>query len=257
VELPHGGFVRPGPISWNGAVRPLLLALIVAAVLAIASAAGAAQIVQPNARPYRVATDARGNLVAFTIVATGFRAGAPVYVEQCDGTSPTSPNWSPADHCDNGTSPSPVYADGSGRATFDAHDRNHKFTPFVGDSPQGLFVCGVPGNCTVRVSTNNASATDDQVFLVLALPRATPTTNPPTSPTTKPSTSSGGHGSSQATGSSASGSTASSATQTASGSSSTGGGSGPLAFTGISAILTGVALVLLGFGVALLARSKS
>jgi len=194
--------------------------------------------------------------VAFTIVATGFRPGASVYVEQCDGTSPQSPNWSPADHCDNGTAPSPVYADGSGRATFDAHDRNHKFTPFVGASPQGLFTCGTPGNCTVRVSTNNASATDDQVFFAVVLPRATPTTNPAGAPTTKALAGAAGHAPPAASGASASGSSPTGATQTASGAPATSGGGGPLAFTGISAILAGVALVLLGVGVALLSRSK-
>jgi hypothetical protein len=238
-------------------VRPFLSALIVLAVLTIASAAGAAQIVQPSARPYRVPSDAHGP-VAFTIVAAGFRPGAAVYVEQCDGSSPRVLNWSPADHCDNGTSPAPVYADGRGQAMFDAHDRNHKFTPFVGASPQSIFNCGTPGNCTVRVATNLASATDDQVFIALALQKPT-SAAAPTPTTSKPAAGSGGAtagtGSNNAATANGGSATGTGATQTAAGSS-TSGGHGPLAFTGLSAVLAGVALVLVGVGVALLSRSK-
>jgi hypothetical protein len=67
-------------------------------------------------------------------------------------------------------------------ATFTKDDPNFGFTPFKGESPGGLFNClslhdaspnnGVPDfrNCTLRVSTNNAAVTGDQVFLNLLLP---------------------------------------------------------------------------------------
>jgi hypothetical protein len=234
-------------------VRRLVFTLIVLSFVALASAAGATQVVEPSARPYPVPGDAHGNPQAFTIVATGFRPGGPVYVEQCDGVPPTVPQWQPTAHCDLGTSPAPVYADAGGRVTFDAHDPNHRFIPFVGRSPQDLFDCGVPGNCTVRVSSNNSSATIDQVFFAIALPSPKPgapagNAHSSTTPTAAAASSdgSGGTASADASGSSA---TSGSATTAAK-------GPGALAFTGISAVLTGLALVLLGVGVALLARSR-
>jgi hypothetical protein len=113
---------------------------------------------------------------------TGFPANTNVFVEQCDGTNTSTPGWSPTINCDNLTSPAPVISNGSGAATFTKDDPNHGFTPFKGQSPSGLFNClslhdaspnnGVPDfrNCTLRVSTNNAGVTGDQVFLNLLLP---------------------------------------------------------------------------------------
>ena len=69
--------------------------------------------------------------------------------------------------------------------TFGSGDLNHRFVPFRGTSPQGLFDCLGPtdastgsGNpsfndCQVRLSTNNATSTSDQVFFAIQVPSAT------------------------------------------------------------------------------------
>jgi hypothetical protein len=105
-----------------------------------------------------------------------------VYVEQCDGTSPSAPGWDPTANCDLGTSPAAVYADANGNVTFSVTDSSHAFVPFVGASPQLLFNCVPSGtaapnnglesftNCQVRVSSNNSMATADQQFFGLRLP---------------------------------------------------------------------------------------
>ena len=164
----------------------LFLALLVGGVglTLAASSASASTITSPSANPFAVPGDAGGNPQAFTISATGFAAGANVFVEQCDGTPPTAIGWSPTANCDLVSSPAAVIADGSGNATFAAADPNHSFLPFKGISPQGIFNCLAPGqaspanglpdftNCQVRVSTNNTVATSDQVFLTMTLPAA-------------------------------------------------------------------------------------
>ncbi len=116
------------------------------------------------------------------MTAHGFPPNTNVFVEQCDGTSTATPGWSPTINCDNLTSPAPVISTAGGVATFTKDDPNLGFTPFKGESPGGLFNClslhdaspnnGVPDfrNCTVRVSTNNAAVTGDQVFLNILLP---------------------------------------------------------------------------------------
>src|SRR5258708_3608579 len=114
-------------------VRRVLL-IVIGAIFVWSGTAGAAQIVQPGTQPFTVPSDKNGNPVAFTIVATGFAPGSPVYVEQCDGKPPTTLQWSPTANCDLGSSPPAAYADTSGRATFDKNDPNKKFVPFVGDS---------------------------------------------------------------------------------------------------------------------------
>ena len=165
----------------------MLSALLVAAT---GSAAGAAQLLQPTpAAPYQVSLDAGSHPAPFTISVAGFAPQQQVFVEQCDGLSPSTPNWDPTIDCDSGSSPAPVAVSSDGRAVFAADDLNHRFTPFVGSSPQDQFSClpagapaggggaGMPAysNCQVRVSTNNATVTPDQVMFSLALPAgATP-----------------------------------------------------------------------------------
>src|SRR5262245_44341154 len=109
-------------IGWNHGVRRLVfLAALVVAVCSVVSGAGAAMIVEPTARPFVVPADTRGRPAPFTIVAAGFQPGRQVFVEQCDGKSPSGPNWSPTLNCDLGSSPAPVIAGSDGRAVFDAH----------------------------------------------------------------------------------------------------------------------------------------
>jgi len=163
-----------------------LAVLVVAASAVPASAA----IVTPATNPFNVPGNAAGTPLSFTITANGFSPGQQVSVEQCDGVAPTVPGWSPTIHCDNGTSPAAVTADGNGSVTFPANDPNFGFVPVKGLSPSGLFNCLAPTdppsnnghpdftNCQVRVSTNNAAPTSDQSFLTMVLPVAIVATAP-------------------------------------------------------------------------------
>jgi hypothetical protein len=132
-----------------------------------------------------VPADASGNPRPFTVQASGFAPNTNIFIEQCDGASPSTPGWDPTLNCDLGSSPSPVTSDAAGNVTFDASDLNHNFTPFKGESPQGLFNCLAPGQaapvnglpssstCQVRVSSNNTTSTSDQVFFPMTLPHST------------------------------------------------------------------------------------
>jgi hypothetical protein len=152
---------------------------------ATAVPAFAATITQPSASPMVVPANGAGAPYAFTAEASGFEPGANVFIEQCDGTNTSDVFWDPTINCDLGSSPAPAVADASGKVSFSSTDVNHRFTPFKGSSPQGLFDClaagqaatgsGLPSftNCQVRISTNNAASTSDQVFIPLQLPSAT------------------------------------------------------------------------------------
>jgi hypothetical protein len=152
-----------------------ILVLAVGSVSGFATRVGASTITVPSGPP-RV--DANAPL---TVVATGFRPSENVYIEQCDGVPPSALRWSPTLDCDNGSSPPAVIADAQGTATFSGDDLSRAFRPFEGESPSSLFNCMSAGkrppnnqlatftNCKVRVSSNNASATGDQVFLPIVL----------------------------------------------------------------------------------------
>jgi hypothetical protein len=107
-----------------------------------------------------------------------------VFLEECDGVSPTTPGWDPNIHCDNGTSPAGGVTDANGNFTFSHTDANHAFTPSKGTLPSGSFDClsphdpapndGLPQfrNCQIRASTNNGAVTTDQTFITIVLPDA-------------------------------------------------------------------------------------
>lgn len=179
--------------------RVIVVAL--AGVTALAGFAGVAwggTVTTPTGNPFVVPGNASGNPVAFTVVATGYVPGSLVSVEQCDGVATTDPHWSPTTDCDLGTSPSPAITDGTGKVTFSSTNPNFAFTPFKGQSPQGLFNClspngpalkpsdGLPDyrNCKIRVSTNNSAITADQGFLNIQLPEAVAGTTTTKSSTT-------------------------------------------------------------------------
>src|SRR5215471_8492157 len=131
-------------------------ALLCAFVAFGATPAVAATITAPSRSPYAVPPGPG----AFAVVATGFTPMANIFVEQCDGVAPTTPQWSPTINCDLGSAPPPASADANGIATFDG---SRIFQPFVGESPQGLFNCLATGqrppsdhlrsytNCQLRV----------------------------------------------------------------------------------------------------------
>jgi hypothetical protein len=165
------------------------LVLVVVGFAGTTASAATSKITEPSSSPYAVPADAAHAPQPFTIVATGFRPGSLVYVEQCDGVAPTSASWAPTLNCDIGSAPAAAIVDSHGTATFKADDRNHAFHPFVGASPQQVFNCVAPGatppkntlktfsNCQVRVSSSNAAATADQAFLVMRLPAAQATSS--------------------------------------------------------------------------------
>lgn len=180
---------RAGTIV-TSAVALLALTAVVPGV------AAAGTIDQPRGNPVTAPVDATGTLQPMTVVASGFAPGALVYVEQCDDTAPSSPQWDPTINCDLGSSPSPVTADARGVATFPASDVNRAFRPFVGPGPQAQFSCvagGTPARastptfsqCAIRVSTNNTARTTDQAFVTLAFP-ANAKNGPPPPATTVP-----------------------------------------------------------------------
>ena len=154
----------------------------VAAAIVRPDAAFASTITQPSTNPFQVQADSSHNPLPFTITATGFPAFTPVFVEQCDGKSPSAAGWDPTIDCDLGTSPAPHNTDANGSVTFDMNNSNFAFHPFRGASPQQLFNCLAPGqanlnnglpnwnNCQIRVSTNNSFVTGDQSVLGITLP---------------------------------------------------------------------------------------
>jgi hypothetical protein len=166
----------------------VLLGSIVA-LTAAAVPAFAGTVTQPTTNPIVVPASAGGAPYSFTVQGSGFEPGSQVYIEQCDGTNPSDVFWDPTLNCDLGSSPAPAAADAGGNVTFGSNDLNHKFTPFKGTSPQGLFDCLAPNdpasvsgnpsfsNCKVRLSTNNSAVTSDQVFFAVTLPSATPKVN--------------------------------------------------------------------------------
>ena len=171
-----------------------VVGVAVAGTLMIAAPAFGGSISAPTGNPFNWPGDGSGNPQYQDVSFSGFTGIPNVFIEQCDGTDPaTTPGWDAAEHCDLGTSPSPVSPDGSGNGTFQASDSNHHFKPFKGESPSGLFICKAPGdpdpanpnqltiytNCKVRVSSNNTATTVDQAFLNITLPAGNP---PPDTP---------------------------------------------------------------------------
>lgn len=155
------------------------VALAVFAILAAPSAQAASKVIEPTGDPVVVHVDAKGKPIPFTIKVSGFAPLAQVFVEQCDGSSPQAPHWSPTVDCDLGTQPAPIRASADGTATFPAGDRNFGFKPVRGQSPEQLFNCLAPGDpkpgnglpsstaCQVRIATNYTTVTSDQVFFTI------------------------------------------------------------------------------------------
>jgi hypothetical protein len=171
-----------------------VIAISATCVVGLAGAAHAAgTITQPATSPFAVPGDAGGNPQSFTVVATGFVPASLVYIEVCDGLSPSTPGWDAASDCDNGASNAPVIADGTGTATFTAGS-NRQFVPVKGLQPTGLFACDSPDeaptspvpalgdwtDCQLKVSSSNTAATSDQAFLTLTYPAAPGDHLPPT-----------------------------------------------------------------------------
>jgi hypothetical protein len=255
-------------------IRRVLPLLVVGAFLCWGAAAGATGIAAPGANPFAVGADGSGRPVPFTIVATGFAPGSHVYVEQCDGVSPSAPLWSPTIDCDLGTSPAGAAASADGRATFAANDRNYGFHPFRGMSPESLFNCLAVGqvsphnglldsrHCTVRVSTSNSAPTADQVFFVIDLPAPPPgsssATSPPSSGPTAPLAGGGASGSGPGGSGTAGASGPVVAPAGVTGAAGATGGAGRLALTGRRTLgLAAVGLECIAVGLAFSSRRRA
>lgn len=168
--------------------RLLVGMLAVACIGVIGSSTGTAfasagTITAPSSNPYVATYDSTGaNLSYVTVSGTGFPDSTAMFVEVCDGVSPSAQGWDPTLDCDLGSSPGSAASDASGNVTFSSTDLNRRFRPFEGASPQGDFNCLGPSqtdpnngltsytNCQIRVSSNNSAATDDQAFLTMTLP---------------------------------------------------------------------------------------
>jgi hypothetical protein len=168
-------------------VRAFAIAVLVGLGLVVVSStvASAATITEPAGKTVDVGVGDDGYAAPFTVKAGGFEPYESVFVEMCNGRPASAADWSPTIDCDLGSSPAAAVADESGVATFAADDPNHSLFPFVGPGPQELFQCFAAGatgpartgiesytNCQLRVSTSNTDATDDQVFVTMALPTA-------------------------------------------------------------------------------------
>jgi hypothetical protein len=144
-------------------------------ICAPATSSAATRVVEPAADPFHIELDGKGAPRPFTIRVSGFVPGAQVYAEQCDGRDPSDRAWTPVRDCDAHAFPQPEVVGADGIATFRA------VRVFNGASPQGLFNCLRPGapsphngladydTCRVRVSSNIAFATPDQVFFRVVL----------------------------------------------------------------------------------------
>ncbi len=65
-----------------------VVALVVAGVMALATAGGATEITDPSSATVKVANGSDGKPLPFTVRATGFPAERAAYAHQCDGTTP-------------------------------------------------------------------------------------------------------------------------------------------------------------------------
>src|SRR5260221_726614 len=146
-DVEPGGFFKMQRFRLSTRGRWSIGAVLVAVVGSFAGLGGVAYasggtITAPATNPYVATYDATGNFLSYvTVSRTGFPASTAMYVEQCDGLSPSDPTWDPTINCDLGTSPASVISDGSGNVSFPATGASTKFRPFEGASPQQNFNC--------------------------------------------------------------------------------------------------------------------
>jgi hypothetical protein len=190
--------------------------VIAAFALVGASAATAfgVTITAPTQNPFTVPQNAvTGKPDYFTVTASGLPNGN-AFVQECDGTDPSSSGWSANDHCDFATGGTPwnvtnntaTSGPPNGTALFDATDSTYRLRApqLRGESPQSKFNCLGPDdpplnptnglqdfrNCQIRVSSGTASDTTAQAFFTIVLPDDfADTTTTSTSPSTTSSTS--------------------------------------------------------------------
>ena len=152
-------------------------------VAAVAGPAGAATAISsPTGNPFVVPGNAGGDPHALHRDGDG----VPGRARTCTSSSATAPRptavgWDPTINCDLGSSPAPVVVRRerervrSRRATpttssarSRARARRASSTASLRTTRRPTTGCRTTGACQVRVSTNNAAATTDQVFLKIA-----------------------------------------------------------------------------------------
>jgi hypothetical protein len=208
-----------------------------------------------TSNPYVVPVDAHGNPVPFTITGSGWTKGALVYIEVCDGVSPTSSKWMPVGDCDSGSEPAGAIADAHGVVSFPATNHNYALHMFRGESPQELFNCISPHDptlnddqptfrsCYIRMTTSDTTTNPTDAFLPVVLPdvRGATVETVPGSATGPSPTAAGSHSTTPA----ASGKTAATSTKSSKGIlASTGARIGLFVLVGLAAIVVGYGLVL-------------
>src|SRR5262245_2673602 len=200
----------------------VLVGTIATAVVMIAGVAVDVAVTAQTDNPFTVQGDGAGNPLPFTISASGMVQNQAVFVQQCDGVSPATPQYSSTDHCDLASGNAPVNAAADGTAVFAFDDPSHTLNVFKGESPQSLFNClgptdpPLPGlngltdfrNCQVRVSVGTPADTANQAYFSIVLP------DYPDSTTTTSSTSTSSTSTSSTTTTSTSTSSTSSTTST-------------------------------------------
>jgi hypothetical protein len=121
--------------------RGMVAAVLGASIAAFASTPASAAIIQPSsAHSVNVSLNAKGDPVPFTLEASGYQPGEPVYVEVCDGEPEGVGLWSPTSDCDETTSGAAVQAGSNGDVIFPVGGQSEVLL-FRGASPDQRFNC--------------------------------------------------------------------------------------------------------------------
>ncbi len=182
------------------------VALVAAATPAFAAGTFVSPAVTPTDNPsFTIPANGRGNPIPPDVVTTNFPQATNIFLEVCDGRSPSAQGYDVTLDCDNTTAPTPIQSQGlSFQEMFTTANHNEAVLPFRGIGGGGGFNCLAPEdvkggttpnpdgsvtpigssakngnpidpaqpswtNCKVRVSSNNASNTNDQSFITFAL----------------------------------------------------------------------------------------
>ncbi len=194
------------------------VALVATATPAFAAGVFVSPPVTPTDNPsFTLPADAKGNPLPPDVVSTNFPPNNSIFIEVCDGKSPSAQGYDVTIDCDNTTSPTQILSQGlTYQEMFTKANHNEEVLPFRGQGGSDVFNCLAPedvkagtrpaadgsvtpigsttkngntidtfvpswSNCKVKVSSNNASNTSDQSFITFALSN-TPSGPPPSTP---------------------------------------------------------------------------
>ncbi len=195
------------------------VALVATATPAFAAGVFVSPPVTPTDNPsFTLPADAKGNPLPPDVVSTNFPPNNSIFIEVCDGKSPSAQGYDVTIDCDNTTSPTQIQSQGlTYQEMFKTSNHNEEVLPFRGMGGSDVFNCLAPedvkpgtkpsasdgsvtpigdttkngnpidtgqpswNNCKVKVSSNNASNTADQSFITFSLAN-TPAGPPPSTP---------------------------------------------------------------------------